>query len=284
MGADRVSGAVRGDPVWHKGRVSVVLAGNGLAAAPTRSTLSSTITAPTSEPTATLTWSTMTARPSGAESRPGRNRANMRHGWRASTPASSTSSTRSRSSTPTTRSTQARPSSRRRSKRPPVESTSPQHQHGWRKPVARITYAAARARAANGLELGLRVATAIRKENDHPPGRLDKHQRAQVIVERGTYSDPGEASPPPARRSAPPVRPIGPRPWATRSSSPAQLGLDGTAQPLPPPPSPPPLPARQLGLELPAMSTSYHSPAWGGTVTQAPLVPSDPCPTSTEED
>lgn len=69
-----------------------------------------------------------------------------------------------------------------------------------------------------------------------------------------------------------PVQPIGPRPWASKptSSPAAQATLDGESVPLPPPPRPPaPLApsGSQLGLELDIPKT-YHSPAWGGTVTE----------------
>jgi hypothetical protein len=132
--------------------------------------------------------------------------------------------------------------------------------------MARLTYRAARARAANGLELGLRVATAIRQENDPPRPYL----RAVQIRERGMFGDPGEANPPPASRR--PVRPIGPRPWASKPASSAeQTTLDGESVRLPGPPDPPPV-QRGQQQALPVMvARSYRSKAWAGTVTEPPL-------------
>ena len=186
--------------------------------------------------------------------------------------------------------------------------------------MARLSYATARARAANGLELGLRVATAIRVENDE--ARRHPVKTMQALVDRGRYGDPREADPPlsirqqqerdarqlygrkadgspvtelehhslTARRiaherreqaalqpAASPVRPIGPRPWATSSSSADTSGqqLDLSGQPVPasrPPAdnSPPPGRSQQLALSM-TVAKSYHSKAWGGQVTEPPL-------------
>jgi hypothetical protein len=73
--------------------------------------------------------------------------------------------------------------------------------------------------------------------------------------------------------AAAPVRPTGPRPWSSKPPcSGAQLDLDGQPVPLQPAPSAPAAVARgqQLGFPV-TVPTSYHSPAWGGTVTETPL-------------
>jgi hypothetical protein len=54
-----------------------------------------------------------------------------------------------------------------------------------------------------------------------------------------------------------------------------QYDLNGNAHPVASVPHPtstrPKDGGLQLGLDLPPLATAYHSPAWGGTVTQPPL-------------
>jgi len=142
-----------------------------------------------------------------------------------------------------------------------------------------VPYATARARAANYAELGKRVAPSINHGENRP---AKPFLRAQTIVERGTFGDPGEADPPLSMRQqrirdhgGPSVRPIGPRPWVSSSTSPAaaQLDLDGKpveSSPPPTPPAPQSAPGQQLGLPM-TVARSYRSKAWGGTVTETPL-------------
>jgi hypothetical protein len=141
-----------------------------------------------------------------------------------------------------------------------------------------VPYATARARAANYAEMGKRVAPAINHGENRP---AKSFLRAQTIVERGTYGDPGECDPPLSMRQqrirdhgGPSVQPLGPRPWSSKpASGAAQLDLSGAESTLPPTPPSDPTPARrgqQLGLPV-TVARSYRSKAWGGTVTEPPL-------------
>jgi hypothetical protein len=97
------------------------------------------------------------------------------------------------------------------------------------------------------------------------PNRPDRRQQDSAPTSpSSTTSTPSAAAP---------VRPTGPRPWSSKPPcSGAQLDLNG--QPIPlrpdPPPGPPVARGQQLGLPV-TVPTSYHSAAWGGTVTETPL-------------
>lgn len=207
--------------------------------------MATTTTRQRSVPT-TPTGTRSTSAPStGRQTRHGRRvTVSTRHGLPSSATRTSTRSSSSRSA-----------SSHQQQQQQHAPSTSDQ-QRRRRTPVAQCPRCGCAPRQTSSRQLMRCVQCGWSRE------------REQASAPTSTSSTP--PGPPPG-----PVRPVGVRPWQASPdclTQPAQLDLSGQPIPVasPPPAAAPVARGQQLGLPV-TVATSYHSTAWGGRVTQAPL-------------